>query len=504
MYRFSYLVTYRESDKSRLSNLLYILDQLRLDSTLEVVLVEQDAAPRLAVKQHSNLNYVFVENAGQFNKSWGLNIAASLASCERLVFADADMLIGAAALDESSKQLDNGVDAVNPYNVLVDLTQQESQRLLAHTGTVKIDRTTEQLNRKPIGQHPPFCGGVFVITRSLYDLTGGLDERFEGWGGEDDAMSKRVAFFASKTTTLNNIGYHLWHEPSGRAGDYPPSYIRNVALLTMYYERQQSFYQSVARVDATSNGSHAKYKIEESVAKINYQQPLISCLCVTRNRVPQLPRAISCFQAQSYPVKELMVVCEADDSATIDYLGGLDDDEIKHHIVPIEPKLNLGELRNLSIQIAGGQFVCQWDDDDWYHPERLAKQLASALRQNKAASILPRWLIHQQQSDKVFCSNVRLWEGSLLCRKSALPATGAYDIRTKGEDSKLIETLFIQDQISIEDSPELYVYCLSGENTWDQAHFEKIIEASVELSVEDAQAVRKRTAVGPAPQEGER
>lgn len=492
MYRFSYLMTYRESDQCRRRNLNYLLEQLCRDTTLEIILVEQDIASKYKGKQQANLKYIFVENAGPFNKSWGLNIAASAARSERLIFADSDILISEEMLNEISAQMDDGVDAVNPYDGLIDLSQHESQALLTGTHEVQVNRTQNQLNRQAIGEHPPFCGGMFAMTKTLYGLVGGMDERFEGWGGEDDAMSKRIAFFATKMTTLNSMAYHLWHQTTKDTKNSSPAYLRNLSLLTMYYERHQSFYKSLAENDAIHNASHAKYIIAEKSLLESDQTPLISCLCVTRGRLSLLARAIECFRAQNYPHKELIVVYEADDIETFTFLKGISNDEIKPHVIAVEPKRSLGELRNLSIEIASGEFICQWDDDDWYHPERLTKQLASALRQNKAASILPRWLIHQRDSDKVYCSNVRLWEGSLLCRKNILPANYAYDKKRKGEDSKLIETLFINDQLAIEDFPELYVYCLSGENTWDHAHFEKILSASVELSRQDAEIVKER------------
>jgi hypothetical protein len=446
---------------------------------LEIILVEQDATSQFNNESQTNIKYIFVENAGRFNKSWGLNIAASHASCERLVFADSDMLISARALDEVFELMDDGTDAVNPYNVLVDLTQQESQLLLAQAHAVQINRTEEQLNRQSIGQHPPFCGGAFVLTRALYDSTGGMDERFEGWGGEDDAMSKRVEFFATKMVILERMAYHLWHESSEDVSLNPQRYIRNLSLLTMYYERSQPFYRLMAQTDILTKARDSKYKLSDKSSPPKCPTPLISCLCVTRGRVPLLERAINCFLSQSYPHKELIVISESDDIETRVFLAGLNINEIRHHIELIEPKKSLGDLRNLSIQMAKGRFVCQWDDDDWYHPERLTMQLNSALQQNKAASVLPRWIIHRQENDKVYCSNIRLWEGSLLCRKDALPENGAYDNKRKGEDSRIIETLFIEDQLAIDDFPELYVYCLSGENTWDKSHFEKIIEASV-------------------------
>ena len=80
-------------------------------------------------------------------------------------------------------------------------------------------------------------------------------------------------------------------------------------------------------------------------------QPLISCLCVTRGRVPLLKRAVGSFRDQDYGNTELVVVYESDDSSTAEYLRGLSDENILKIEVPAEEGLTLGELRNLSVSL---------------------------------------------------------------------------------------------------------------------------------------------------------
>jgi glycosyltransferase involved in cell wall biosynthesis len=187
----------------------------------------------------------------------------------------------------------------------------------------------------------------------------------------------------------------------------------------------------------------------------------------------------------------LLIVCEDDDVETIAFANSLKDSNIRISILSSDPKLTLGELRNHSVNAADGEYICQWDDDDWYHPRRLELQLQSAIEQDKAASILPRWLIYSHTEQKAYCSNARLWEGSLLCKKTVLQSGPGYPARSKGEDSAVIAWLYIQDQIAIEDRPDLYVYTHNDNNTWGQPHFQKILESSTLLSKEDTQHLQK-------------
>jgi len=38
---------------------------------------------------------------------------------------------------------------------------------------------------------------------------------------------------------------------------------------------------------------------------------------------------------------------------------------------------SLGWKRNLACEMAAGEYIAHWDDDDWSHPDRLASQLGS-------------------------------------------------------------------------------------------------------------------------------
>lgn len=119
-------------------------------------------------------------------------------------------------------------------------------------------------------------------------------------------------------------------------------------------------------------------------------EQLVSCLCVTRNRVRMLRRALSCFLKQTYKTRELVVVYEADDPATHDCLVALDEPSIRPFKMATSPKLSLGALRNLSLQISRGHYVAQWDDDDWHGPTRLAEQIEAIRQSGKQGCVLLR------------------------------------------------------------------------------------------------------------------
>ena len=53
-------------------------------------------------------------------------------------------------------------------------------------------------------------GGILAVSRELYDLVGGYDEAFEGWGYEDLAFAYAAGTFAETHRESGTIT-HLWH-----------------------------------------------------------------------------------------------------------------------------------------------------------------------------------------------------------------------------------------------------------------------------------------------------
>lgn len=254
----SYLITFRDSDGTRLPLLKAVTARLAELSRLEVIVVEQDAASRLESENLGpNVKRLFVFNDGPFNKSWGLNVAARSASHELLVIGDADMIMPGEALDRALTVCRDHYDAVNPYSNLVDLTEAETRSLLqGDTRIADIQRALLQ-DRRPEGEHLCFCGGICLYRREVYFALGGMDERFLGWGGEDDAMSANLERYTNRIAVQRDtVAYHLWHpRPSERY--HHPHYRRNLVLANHYrFCDQQTLERQRAEQRAAMGDAH--------------------------------------------------------------------------------------------------------------------------------------------------------------------------------------------------------------------------------------------------------
>lgn len=215
---------------------------------------------------------------------------------------------------------------------------------------------------------------------------------------------------------------------------------------------------------------------------ISRLQSMVSCVCISRSKPEILLRAISCFRFQSYPNRELLVIYDEHNEPTRRLLDTFQfDTNIRSLTVSSEAGFKLGALRNLGIEHAQGEFVCQWDDDDWYDSERIRMQVEVLDGTGYEASILTRWIVFDQLSNRAYLSNQRSWEGSLLCRRSLLSGK-TYENIDRGEDTPIVDWLDRQGRIyKLGQLPFLYVYVYHGGNTWSRDHWENIFLHSTEL-----------------------
>jgi len=218
--------------------------------------------------------------------------------------------------------------------------------------------------------------------------------------------------------------------------------------------------------------------------------PLISCICVTDNRTDLLKRAINCFASQNYPNKELVISYPIKDSQTRELLDELlQRSDLSVLRVTRANEESVGNARNQAISKCNGDYVCVWDDDDWYHPSRLSFQFNSMATTGVGfnASVLTRLLLFDNTTKKAYMSFSYCWENTLLCRKEFI-LQNQYAHQNRGEDTHIIKFLDGKKFLHhIQEAPFLYVYIYHGQNTWNYKHYEYLMNKS-ELLADDVTA----------------
>ena len=154
--------------------------------------------------------------------------------------------------------------------------------------------------------------------------------------------------------------------------------------------------------------------------------------------------------------------------------------------------LYLGAIRNFAISKSQGNWICIWDDDDYYDKNRIKNQLKFCLQENVDASTLRSILIYSNKYQELRLTFERQemgWEGSLLCKKSSMPK---YVNKSKGEDTPVLERLYNEDKLLTQFDPELYVYIFHDQNVSGSVHKERIFESSLELGIRKVRDFKKK------------
>jgi glycosyltransferase involved in cell wall biosynthesis len=109
--------------------------------------------------------------------------------------------------------------------------------------------------------------------------------------------------------------------------------------------------------------------------------PLVTCLCLTRNRREWLPKAIACFQLQTYANRELLIVADGEEVADL-----IPENDARIRLVYAWSGLSVGRKRNFGCGLAQGSVIAHWDDDDYSAPERLSYQVWRLRESGKAVT----------------------------------------------------------------------------------------------------------------------
>jgi glycosyltransferase involved in cell wall biosynthesis len=199
--------------------------------------------------------------------------------------------------------------------------------------------------------------------------------------------------------------------------------------------------------------------------------PLISCIMPTANRRNFVRLALRCFEQQDYPHRELIMVDDGKDDLS-DLVGGM----AEAQYVRLSSPQSIGAKRNLACQKARGSFVAHWDDDDWYAPERLSRQIEPLLKGEADLTGLESsyvldlamgkfWSLSPQLHERMFVGNVH--GGTLVFRKSIFDQGTRYPEVNLAEDAAFIRTATTKaNRLTRISNPGLFVYVRHGTNAW--------------------------------------
>lgn len=198
--------------------------------------------------------------------------------------------------------------------------------------------------------------------------------------------------------------------------------------------------------------------------------PLVSCIMPTADRRRFVTLALQRFAEQDWPARELIIVDDGSDSvADLVVQPG-----VRH--IRLTGRHSLGAKRNLACHEARGAIIAHWDDDDWYAPDRLRRQIAPILRGDAALTGLTMRHLLQLSSGEFWTASDDLHRrmfvgdvsgGTLVFRRSLFAGGLRYPDTNLAEDAALIRAATARGHV-LERIENLgtYVYVRHNTNAW--------------------------------------
>lgn len=159
-------------------------------------------------QHHPGWELIEADGAGEWSKGAALANAASRAADQVDVFvvADADVFLDVGTLRQAVELVDERQPWVVPHRTVRRLGKRATEEVLAG-GRVHRGLPCRRTHIGAIG------GGVVVLTRAAWDAVGGVDPRYEGWGGEDVSLGFALETLFGPCKRLGADLWHLWHPP---------------------------------------------------------------------------------------------------------------------------------------------------------------------------------------------------------------------------------------------------------------------------------------------------
>jgi predicted glycosyltransferase involved in capsule biosynthesis len=148
-----------------------------------------------------------------FSKTIAVNNAYKKATSDILAIVDADVWVDPKILIKAAEDIRNKKAVwVQPCDTVYRINKAMTFNIVDFTPDspfplIRPEEHTERIT--------PVVGLVAVFRREQFEYVGGMDPRFRGWGWEDTAFNSMLNRIYGKSTSQNNIVYHLWH-PRGR------------------------------------------------------------------------------------------------------------------------------------------------------------------------------------------------------------------------------------------------------------------------------------------------
>lgn len=233
----------------RLPHIMHVLAAFRRqDYQHKITVVEQDSEPYARPYLEPLVDqYIYTYSNGQFARAWGMNCGVVATDTSHVLLHDSDLVPPTNYISEALRIIADA-DGASPWYITNYLSEATS---MGYPGAPRevLYQLDNHFNK----------GASNIIRRDWYLEYKGMDERFVGWGAEDDAfyakMYKLGAYARAAEPSDPSLD-HLWHSQDNR--DHP-NYYRNLKMLREEYDTTDNIMNIIN--NASPIGNIYRYKL---------------------------------------------------------------------------------------------------------------------------------------------------------------------------------------------------------------------------------------------------
>jgi predicted glycosyltransferase involved in capsule biosynthesis len=232
----SVVIPYRYSTNERKRNLFYTVRYYkRFLKDCKIIVIEQDTKTDInEISEIVDVHFKLNTDNDHFNRGLlfnvGYNMSQTLYCADYIIFGDADCLIEKKILEN----IESYYSYFDNYMVLPfkdNMYYMSEQQTEDFINTQDINTGNNEKTKK-LDYIVNIRGGVNILSAKNFYNIGGYDQRFKGWGAEDDAFAHKCSALNLKIYRLDAELLHLHHSYSDKDMGH---YTNNMNFLGEYF-----------------------------------------------------------------------------------------------------------------------------------------------------------------------------------------------------------------------------------------------------------------------------
>lgn len=164
-----------------------------------------------------------------FSKTCAVNNAFDQSHGDIIVILDADAYLSGRVIQHCARRLRHArwhgartwfIPYRNMYRLNEDITDEVLESDPDDPFRPDLDDVEIQ-DASGSGYAHQFGALIQIMPREAFEMVGGMDRRFRGWGGEDVSFLRAVDTLWGRHKNIADDVYHLWHPKLGTPGHNP-------------------------------------------------------------------------------------------------------------------------------------------------------------------------------------------------------------------------------------------------------------------------------------------